>query len=140
VVIVGIDARLEDQGGRIVAELQDASGYLNWLLSLIAHEANGCARFIDPYGQTVFNRLQIDQLKAELEELRDHITDEALVASKRQYLRSFDHLRPDVLREATQNAERVSTATLIEHLRKLLALISAAKAAGPHHYLRFVGD
>jgi len=138
-LIVGIDARLEDQHGRLLDELSDASGHVNWLLSLIAPDVTGCVRSIDPYGETVFNSLQIDHLKAELQELRDHITDDALAASKRQYLSSFDHMQPGVVREATRNADRISTSTLLEHLAKLLALISAAEQAGPHHYVRFVG-
>jgi hypothetical protein len=34
-----------------------------------------CLRFIDPYGDTVFNQLQLDQLLIELASLRPGITD-----------------------------------------------------------------
>jgi hypothetical protein len=41
----------------------------NWLLRLAALDPTICRRFIDPYGTTVFNSLQIPALQAELSAL-----------------------------------------------------------------------
>ena len=67
---MGVDVRLENRRGQIIAEVADPKGYVNWLLSLIEREQSICLRFIDPYGITVFNLAQIAELRKELEALR----------------------------------------------------------------------
>lgn len=137
---MGINARLEDRCGHMIEEVVDANGYVNWLLSLDAEGNDSCVRGIDPYGQTVFNILQIDQLERQLNKLRQHITDRDLAVSKRAYLASFGGVSADMMAEVIRGVDKISTSNLIEHLAKLLALISVAKTIGPHHYLRFIGD
>lgn len=54
----------------------DDPGFLSELLpSGEGLPTTTCLRFIDPYGHTVFNQLQLDQLLSELESLRPGITD-----------------------------------------------------------------
>jgi hypothetical protein len=56
---MGIDLRIETERGECVAELADPHNYINWLLSLAIVDSTLCLQFIDPYGDTVFNGLQL---------------------------------------------------------------------------------
>ena len=119
---------------------QILTGRLNWLLSFVDHARGSCLRFIDPYGETVFNRAQIGELRKELTELQPRITDAALEKSKHEYLDRLGPVTTTVKIEAIQYVESISTADLLAHLTKVLSLVAKAESLGPHHYVRFVGD
>lgn len=66
--------RLEGERGQQHASISDTN-HLLWRLmreSDLKHTC--CLRFIDPYGNTIFNRLQMPQLLIELESLHEFIT------------------------------------------------------------------
>jgi len=56
-----------------------------WLLSLARLDSTFCLRFIDPYGNTIFHRLQIPILQTELSTLSAWMTESNLQQSKRAY-------------------------------------------------------
>jgi hypothetical protein len=84
------------------------------LLTVTELDGTSCLRFIDPYGDTLFNQLQLPALRRELESLRPHIS----AAVKTAW----------------------STEELHSHLEQLLALIDEGLARGAHHFVRFLGD
>lgn len=137
---MGINARVENERGRVVADVKDPQGYINWLLSIVNPEQSLCLRFIDPYGQTVFNGAQLIELQKELEMLRSHVTDEALQRSKQQYLESAEGWPLSARTEAGQIVMSLSREDLLDHVAKLLRLIREGLSRGPHYYVRFVGD
>jgi len=52
---------LEDESGKVVRELVADPGVLDGLLAPLEQDRESkCLRFIDPYGDTVFNRMQMD--------------------------------------------------------------------------------
>jgi hypothetical protein len=64
---MGIDVNLQDERGVVIESLHDEKSLLNKLLprgdrSLLSR--------IDPYGDTTFNRLQMDQFLSEWNELK----------------------------------------------------------------------
>jgi hypothetical protein len=63
---MGFDIRLEDERGRPVEEVGDPGNLLHRLLPSPRDESFHCLRFIDPYGDTVFNRPQIEEFLADL--------------------------------------------------------------------------
>lgn len=67
---MGWDIRLEDERGTTLDEVGDPTNLLHALLPSPQDETSPCLRFIDPYGNTTFNRLQAAALLAELERLR----------------------------------------------------------------------
>ena len=68
--VIGQD-EVEAKRGRL-----DDPGFLSELLpSGEGLPTTICLRFLDPYGDTVFKQLQLDQLLRELESLRPGITD-----------------------------------------------------------------
>jgi len=55
---MGIDAQLEDEEGKQIQVCHDASGSFGRLLNASDLSRSTCLRFIDPYGDTIFNRGQ----------------------------------------------------------------------------------
>src|SRR5260221_13412612 len=66
---MGIDLRWEDEHGNQVAELLDTGSLVARFLPHFESQDFPCLRFVDPYGDTVFNQFQIRQVVAELERL-----------------------------------------------------------------------
>jgi len=113
---------------------------MNWLLSLGILDSTACLRFIDPYGGTVFNSLQIPVLQSELSALASRLTETKLLECKRAYLNRAEGWPKAALEGARKTMEALSIGELQQHLDELLRLLSDAVAKGPHHYVRFVGD
>lgn len=67
---MGIDAQLEDGRGAQIQFCHDSSGSFGQLLRSTDLSASICLRFIDPFGDTVFNRAQCTVLLEELKSLR----------------------------------------------------------------------
>lgn len=63
-----IELRRENEGGATIAHY-GGNGFPLEVLGLAPRDSV-CLRFIDPYGETVFNQLQIPVLIEELAELR----------------------------------------------------------------------
>jgi hypothetical protein len=65
---MGIDVRLKGEGGNVVAEVGDA----NMVLSRAAQgglSETRLLRYLMPYGNTVFNQAQADDLEDDIQEL-----------------------------------------------------------------------
>lgn len=137
---MGIDVRIETERGSCVTELGDPRNCLNWLLSLALLDSTLCLRFIDPYGNTIFNGLQIPVLQRECLALALRITKPNLLQAKQDYLERAGAWPSAALEEARSAAEALSVDELQCHLEALLQLISEAAGKGPHHYVRFIGD
>jgi len=72
---VPVDCVLQTEDGEEIDRLSDAEGVLNRLIPSLEDGSFQCWRFIDPYGDTVFNRLQMPQFLAELSVIRDRAGD-----------------------------------------------------------------
>jgi hypothetical protein len=136
----GIDVRLENRRGERLAEVSDPKGVVNWLLSLVDLEATACLRFIDPYGETLFNTAQLPVLRDELASVRELLTPTKLQVSRQQYLQRACAWPTAAREEAAIEAQALSIDHLESHLSKPQRLVADAIASGPHHYCRFVGD
>jgi hypothetical protein len=73
---MGIDLRWEDERGTQLDEVADPKGYLGLALSLSDLKGTVSLRFIDPYGNTVFNQWQIPVFIDELQLLHSAIVIE----------------------------------------------------------------
>jgi hypothetical protein len=65
---MGIDARIEDENGQCIEELYDPKGLVAVLLPRYDDNTSNCMMFIDPYGDTTFNRPQMPILISELKQ------------------------------------------------------------------------
>jgi hypothetical protein len=92
---MGVDVTLEDENGGVLENLEDSG---NCVAKLKAHAATGsshCLVYIDEYGDTTFNRLQMPRL---LEELKE-IPKDALDARTWQFLEQIRALAERCFRE-----------------------------------------
>jgi hypothetical protein len=64
---MGIDVKLQRENGEVLEEIFDEK---NILSKLLPRQDNSLLSGIDPYGDTTFNRLQIEKLLLELTELQ----------------------------------------------------------------------
>lgn len=64
---MGIDARTQGEQGDLIEELLDPKSLVKKILPEYDSEKSVCLRFVDPYGETIFNQVQIPVLLAELE-------------------------------------------------------------------------
>jgi len=63
--------RVESERGEVRSpEVSDQEFALNLLLPRLSDHSFACLRFIDPYGQTVFNRMQIATFLEEVGRIR----------------------------------------------------------------------
>ena len=66
---MGIDRHCEDENGNQLAELADPRSLVERFLPQFEAQDFPYLRFVDPYGDTVFNQAQIRQVITELERL-----------------------------------------------------------------------
>jgi len=131
---------METERAEPLAEVLDPHNHLAWLLSLPDDEKTSCLTFIDPYGDTVFNGLQLPILLGELTRASASLSEERLEFTKQQYLAKAASW-PSLAREQAQAyCERLALSALREHCDEVIALVRGALERGPHHYVRFVGD
>jgi len=67
---MGLNIVLENEQGQQIEKIIDSS---NLLLAIIKNSKlpdSFCMRYIDPYGDTVFNKIQMDQFLIELSQLQ----------------------------------------------------------------------
>ncbi len=75
---MGIEARVESESGRVEAELFDPHNFTVRLTAPFIESNSSCLRFIDPYGDTTFNHLQLPVLIEELERAIEIAHDSAV--------------------------------------------------------------
>ncbi len=104
--------------------------------------------FIDPYGHTVFNQLQIPVLIEELEAATAEISTKRLRSHKKTMLKAARAAEwaPTIVKEyevgvsASDDQLRSEIARVKSHVEKVLGIFRQAANAGPHHLVRFIGD
>jgi len=59
--------RLQSERGEVLEQVVDRAGSIVASVPPLTDEGSPCWRFIDPYGDTVFNRLQMEPFLVELD-------------------------------------------------------------------------
>ena len=70
---MGIDVHLQNESGADLRSYFDSQMLLPTMLDAFDTSKTTCLRFIDPYGDTTFNREQVEVLLIELSQLRDRL-------------------------------------------------------------------
>jgi hypothetical protein len=73
---MGVDLKWENEDGRTIEEVLDPQMCISHLVLQTDLTRTACLRFIDPYGDTTFNQLQIPILIEELESVFESALDE----------------------------------------------------------------
>lgn len=68
---MGLTAILETENGVPLRKVFDPPGLLHRLLPVYDDESFHLLRFVDPYGSTVFNRLQMERFLLEWQRIAD---------------------------------------------------------------------
>ena len=138
---MSIDLYMEDEEGTSQGEVLDPDDLTGRVVALAAHERTVCLRFIDPYGNTVFNQFQIPALIRELEAAREHVTDERVVRLGQSELESAREAEwaPTLVHAIEGRNQRMRAEDILAHLERLLELARQARGK-KHTYLKFYGD
>jgi hypothetical protein len=144
---MGIDLRVETESGGILTEVGDPHSCVARFLVMSDLETTTCLRFIDPYGDTVFNGLQMPVVEAEIETALPQLSVELLRAAREERLEGaisagwqqtvIEQLRSGI---GTERSRTVELEEVRQHMNRVLEAVRMATASGPHVYLRFVGD
>jgi hypothetical protein len=137
---MGIDTRIETERAESLADVPDPRGYFSWGLSLHDQASTICLKFIDPYGNTIFNQLQLPTLVSELETASASLTETGFDTSKREYLKLAASWPQTAQTDAQAYTASISLADIRAHFERVISLVRSALDRGPHHYVRFIGD
>ena len=85
---MGIDLQWEGERGNVLEHISDEQGLVAQILAAAEEEGSVCLRFVDPYGDTVFNQQQI---RVFLEEVRA-VPAEHLSADAKSHLEKITEL------------------------------------------------
>ncbi len=66
--------------------VSDEGFFVSEILSASRNETGVCLRFIDPYGHTVFNQVQLPHLKAELSAVPDSALTNGAIQHRKKLL------------------------------------------------------
>jgi hypothetical protein len=145
---MGIDAKIESPYSPDARTLHDPQGYVGLVLSMTQLQDTKCLAFVDPYGDTIFNQLQLPVLISELEAVLAEISSRRLRSHKRALAeRARSAKWAAMIVEAYEQEASVSDDQLqseVErinvHMNKVLGLLREEKGSGPHTFVRFLGD
>jgi hypothetical protein len=73
---MGMSIRLEDNQGKATEEIPDLESLLSRFFPSWDDQSFHFLRYIDPWGETVFNHLQMDELISELRRIRARASTE----------------------------------------------------------------
>jgi hypothetical protein len=73
--IMGINVQVETENGLMLEQYLDPEGAVVRLVSSAPIESSTCLRFVDPYGNTTFNQLQLPELIREVEAIANDSKD-----------------------------------------------------------------
>ncbi len=68
---MGIDIILENEQAQVIGQVDDPRNLLGGLLPG-RDDSYHCLRFIDPYGNTIFNRLQMERFLEEWQQIKQN--------------------------------------------------------------------
>ena len=68
-----IQIALTDEKGRIINEVKGSTYLIGQFLPDMNDDRSQCLRYIDSYGDTIFNRIQMEQFIKEWQEILGHV-------------------------------------------------------------------
>ena len=135
---MGIAVVLTDERGGVLERIAGPLHLTDELLCCADVPRSTCLRFIDPYGRTIFNAMQLPVLIEELEVLRRLVDPAACGALHQRQIDFAGQFGADIAAEAMKRPPAGA-----EHLRQRADDIIALARRGletPHRYITFIGD
>jgi len=134
---MGIDIRLENERGEKLEEIHDPRNCLGLALRVSLLDNTVCLRFIDLYGDTVFNQQQIHVFVNELQWLLQFITPENVATLQDRTFQVYN--LQTGLTENRVREKKLSLEEVREHIQKIIELAQRSKGK-IHTYLKLYGD
>src|SRR5262245_47687421 len=121
---MGVNLFMEDELGKKLADVLDPQGFVGCIVSLAGGDSTTCLRFIDLYGDTVFNQIQIPILIGELEAARDLVTDDSVDKLTQGALDSARkaQLGPAVIHGIESSNRNLRASDIRSHLERIIDL------------------
>lgn len=93
---MGVDLRWENEDGKQLDEILDPQMCISHLILNTDLVGTTCLRFIDPYGDTTFNQLQIPILIQELKSVLERVQDSQIGDHLRQVIELAEKSRDEI--------------------------------------------
>jgi hypothetical protein len=93
---MGVDLRWESENGRPIEEILDPQMCISHLVLKTDLTRTTCLRFIDPYGDTMFNQLQIPILIDELQSILKKVQDNQIRDHLRRVIELAEKSRGEI--------------------------------------------
>ena len=138
---MGINVVWVDERGKQLEVLLDPKGYTSWLLPTANEPTGVFLGFVDLYGDTVFNQLQIPGLIPELEESLARVTRDRIANMRVKQLQGARQAKSSstVIASLEGRMSEPLLPEVIAHAKNILGLCRRAKG-NTHTYIKFVGD
>jgi hypothetical protein len=144
---MGVDALVEDEDRLTIERLSDPTSCIERFLMMTDANSTSLLQYIDLYGDTTFNQLQIPDLRSEVETALSTLSIHRLSESREATLSEAIRLNWDAaviakLRDNLGTEESLAREAddVRVHITRLLELLDRSISEGPHTYVRFVGD
>ena len=118
---MSINVAWQDENGNHISEWWDKNGLVSLLIDTAGTDDTTCLRFIDPYGDTIFNQIQIPVLLTELSDIVPTLTEE-------NYLQFIGG-----------SSTKPNLKNIQSNLENLISFIEML-VGKPHTYIKFIGD
>lgn len=110
-----------------------------WALTFILRsndlEGTACLQFIDPYGNTIFNRVQAPVLIQEIESAAALVSDVSITKQHKAFLLSMGQADP-----TSAPAESVPSVANVRECTSAIVAMARRCETEVHTYLKFIGD
>ena len=93
---MGVRIVYQDETGKELDKVIDPTDLMRKIIPDLDDSSSYCLRYIDLYGDTTFNRLQIDQLKKEFESVLDKTQDEEIKSFIKRILVLIDKSKENI--------------------------------------------
>ena len=138
---MGINAVWQNENGVEIDRVDDPQSYFSLLVLATPLDEFVCLRFVDPYGDTYFNRLQKPVLLIELARVRAVFTDSLLSTYYADQVRQARTagLQETVIEQLAARQGLLIAHKVQEHVDVIAALVERS-VDRLHTYIRLVGD
>ncbi len=138
---MGIEVVWQDERGKEIERVGDPLNRLTLVVLAFPLDHCKCLCFLDPYGDTYFNRLQIPVFLKEIEEVELSITDTAIknYYEERAILAKEAKWQEAAIAQIEASKAASQAESIKDHLRAIAGLAKRS-INEVHTYLRCIGD
>jgi hypothetical protein len=144
---VGIDLRIEDVRGNVLASLGDPGGCVTKFLMMIDATSTSCLRLLDPHDEAVLDQAQMSTLATEIEATAGSASIAKLVEERHRFLEGAveANWQPAVIAELRRGLDaapppEVEREQIMAHVLEVATTLRDGVASGVADHARFIGD